>query len=411
MFKHFAGLLSVTSYSGCKCYYATIQLTPLFMKSWQVIILTLSILNPYIYGGEDTDENGSKLSGLKFSVGYVSRSFDDLRFSTGSYSQEFSTTELTGEPFSRASSAGAMAGSIDRNYDDGFVKVDATDSFGEVTWNWAYENSLQVDGNSIVFTDSSGRDVTHDYSDSFDPYQWSDDLKGGGPSLQVSYNVNDWRSFKIAASLELSFFDVHRTNNSSTFRAQRISNTTQTIVKDTFGLGGTVPPEPPHEGTFENPGPLINSVPSDRTVTVQDFSSETFNFANHIKESLDFSLVTLSPGISASITREKYQFGFGLGISLNIIDWEARFRESLDALSDEEKGRKINSWESVSSGNDVLFGAFLHASTGMQISESFSFSVFVRRDWASDLRAEVGPSDLNLKLSGTSGGVRATYSF
>ena len=172
-----------------------------------------------------------------------------------------------------------------------------------------------------------------------------------------------------------------------------------------------MPPEPPHEGTFGDPGPLINSVPSDRVVTVQDFSSETFNFANHIKESLDFSLATLSPGISASITREKYQFDFGLGISLNIIDWEARFKESLHALTDEGKGQSIHLWESVSSGNDLLFGAFLHAATGMQISESFSFSVFVRRDWASDLKAQVGPSDFNLNLSGTSGGLRATYSF
>ena len=158
------------------------------MKKWQVLIVCLSLLNTPIYGGEDTADDQSKLSGLKFSVGYVSRSFSDLRFLTGSYSQDFSTVELTGEPFSMASSAGAIAGSIDRNYDDGFVKIDATDSFGEVTWNWAYEDSLQVDGDSIRFTDSSGRDVTHDYSDLFNQYQWSDDLNGGGPLLQVSYN-------------------------------------------------------------------------------------------------------------------------------------------------------------------------------------------------------------------------------
>jgi len=381
------------------------------MKKWQVLIITLSVLGTSIYGGEDTADDRSKLSGLKFSVGYVSRSFSELRFSTGSYSQDFSTVELTGEPFSVASSAGAIAGSIDRNYDDGFVKIDATDSFGEVTWNWAYEDSLQIDGNSIRFTDSSGRDVTHDYSDSFNQYQWSDDLNGGGPLLQVSYNFEDWHSFKIAASMELSFFDVYRSKNSATFGAQRISNATQTIVQDTFGLGGTVPPEPPHEGTFENPGPLINSVPSDRSVEVQDFSTETFSFTNHIEESLDFSLVTLSPGISASIIREKYHFDFGLGISLNIINWEARFRESLNALNDEKKGQEINSWESVSSGNDLLFGAFLHAATGMQISEALSFSVFLRRDWVSALRAEAGPSIFDLQLSGTSGGFRATYSF
>ncbi|MDB4737820.1 hypothetical protein OAF75_03180 [Verrucomicrobiales bacterium] len=381
------------------------------MKKWQVLIITLSVLNASIYGGEDTAEDRSKLSGLKFSVGYASRSFSDLRFSTGSYSQDFSTVKLTGEPFSVASAAGAIVGSIDRSYDDGFVKIDATDSFGEVTWNWAYEDSLQVDGDSIRFIDSSGRDVRHDYSDSFNQYQWSDDLNGGGPLLQVSYNFEDWYSFKIAASMELSFFDIYRSKNSSTFEAHRISNATQTIVQDTFGLGGTVPPEPPHEGTFADPGPLINSVPSDRSVAVQDFSNETFNFANHIKESLDFSLVTLSPGISASIIRGNYHFDFGLGVSFNIINWEARFRESLNVLNDGKKGQEINSWESVSSGNDLLFGAFLHAATGMQISEALSVSVFVRRDWASALKAEAGPSNFDLQLSGTSGGFRATYSF
>ena len=88
-----------------------------------------------------------------------------------------------------------------------------------------------------------------------------------------------------------------------------------------------------------------------------------------IQESLDFSLVTLSPGISASISREKFLFNFGLGISLNVISWEADFRESLDTLNDGMKSQEINSWQSASSGNDVLFGAFLHAATGMQISE------------------------------------------
>ena len=100
-----------------------------------------------------------------------------------------------------------------------------------------------------------------------------------------------------------------------------------------------------------------------------------------------------------------------MGISLNVISWEADFRESLDTLNDGMKSQEINSWQSASSGNDVLFGAFLHAATGMQISEALSLSVFVRRDWASDLSATVGPSNFNLKLSGTSGGFRATYSF
>jgi len=381
------------------------------MKKWQVLIFALSIMNTFILGGEDTDDKQSNLSGLKFSIGYISRSFHDLRFSTGSYSQDFFSSELTGEPFSIASSAGSIAGSIDRNYDDGFVKIDATDSFGEVTWNWAYEESLQVDGNFIRFTDSSGRDVAHDYSDSFDQYQWSDDLKSGGPLFQVSYNLETWNSFELEASMEFSFVNVNRANNASTFRVQRISKTTQTIIQDTYGLGGTVPPDPPHEGTFADPGPLINSIPEDRSVVVQDFSTETFNFANNIQESLDFSLVTLSPGISASISREKFLFNFGLGISLNVISWEADFRESLDTLNDGMKSQEINSWQSASSGNDVLFGAFLHAATGMQISEALSLSVFVRRDWASDLSATVGPSNFNLKLSGTSGGFRATYSF
>ena len=70
------------------------------MKKWQVLIFALSIMNTFILGGEDADDKQSNLSGLKFSIGYISRSFHDLRFSTGSYSQDFSSSELTGEPFS-----------------------------------------------------------------------------------------------------------------------------------------------------------------------------------------------------------------------------------------------------------------------------------------------------------------------
>lgn len=53
--------------------------------------------------------------------------------------------------FAQGTIGPATEGGVDRFYDDGFVRVDATDNFYGFTWFWGYQNPSQVVGDSIEF--------------------------------------------------------------------------------------------------------------------------------------------------------------------------------------------------------------------------------------------------------------------
>ena len=114
-----------------------------------------------------SDKKKLDLSGLSIGFGYVARSFNNMKVVTGSYSRGFNSPLLTGEAIPVLPKSGALEGLINRSYDNGFVGKDATGSIGEVTWYWGYEDSSQIEGDSIMFKDSSARSFDHQYSSIF----------------------------------------------------------------------------------------------------------------------------------------------------------------------------------------------------------------------------------------------------
>ena len=136
------------------------------MKKIKVLIC-LFLSTTTLKSGEDSQEKKwLNLSGLKVGFGYTTRSFDGIQISSNSFSRNYSSTKLTGELISVQPSAGGSEGLLDRNYDNGFVRKDATGSIGEVTWYWGYEDASQLGEDYIAFKDTSGRDVNHQYSQS-----------------------------------------------------------------------------------------------------------------------------------------------------------------------------------------------------------------------------------------------------
>jgi len=152
------------------------------------------------------------------------------------------------------SSPGPATGSaVNRNYDNGYSRVDVSTNAGALTWNWGYENpnSLQTDELSLQSYRSLPNGVSKNQQD--------DPQHGGEIFYQRELmRGKRWHLGAEAAfgSTSISVSDSHTLKNTS-FR-----------TNDTYPLGGIIAPLAPYHGTFEGPGPLIPSVPQSRSTDV-----------------------------------------------------------------------------------------------------------------------------------------------
>jgi hypothetical protein len=155
--------------------------------------------------------------------------------------------------FPAASNPGpAAGGGVDRFYDDGFNRVDASGNAGGLTTYWGYQNEAQALQNDTLVLHSSSVASGHDSSSTTDDPQHGFELSYTWPLSTGS----KWRwgvegAFGFTA---LSF----RQNQSYAGNVVQIS--------DAFALGGITPPVAPYSGTFSGPGPLLGDTPT-RTVT------------------------------------------------------------------------------------------------------------------------------------------------
>ncbi|MCD6338187.1 MAG: hypothetical protein J7M29_02240 [Verrucomicrobia bacterium] len=159
-------------------------------------------------------------------------------------------------PINPGPSAG---GGVDREYDDGYVRVDSTGNQGGRTWNWGYENPAQVDlsNDAISMHAVTGMSAVQRKDITDDPHP--------GGEISVSRVIGKFGG--ALWGLEGGFgYTAVSLDDARSF------GTTITSVTDTFSLGGIVPPAAPYHGSFQGPGPKIGDEPArnveTRAVTV-----------------------------------------------------------------------------------------------------------------------------------------------
>src|ERR1051325_119487 len=141
-----------------------------------------------------------------------------------------------------------------RTYDDGYVGEDITHDMHGVyqgTWFWGYDNSSQVQGDTISMHSSSSLGTSS--------ADRGDDLQNG---------------FELTYNRELQRFEEWRWGLEGAFNFTRVSiRDSRTVtanfsrVTDTYQLNGVLTPAPGYRGTFENVGggPVIGDTPSRST--------------------------------------------------------------------------------------------------------------------------------------------------
>jgi hypothetical protein len=177
------------------------------------------------------------------------------RFSLNSrIGYNISATFSTSVSVPSVSNPGPPVGSgIDRTYDDGYVRVDASGNRDGLTWNWGYVSSSQTPGNDTLLMSGYASQ-----SSAFTSHADGDPQLG----LDLSYARVLGNHKGVQWGLEAALGWTGLTIDDNAGGAQPLVRTT-----DVYSLGGIIPPSPPYSGTFTGPGALIGDAPISRGTT------------------------------------------------------------------------------------------------------------------------------------------------
>ena len=156
----------------------------------------------------------------------------------------------------------AMAATILRNYDDGFIGVDVSGNAGDTTTFWGYADASQIaglgtPGGTLSFhsapspADQFGLEADEEVLPGFD-FEFSRDL--GSFDLRVNGQATRaWYGFTMA----FGYLDLK-------LAQQGAVTAPVALTTDTFAIGAVIPPVAPYQGTVPGPGPLIPDSPTTR---------------------------------------------------------------------------------------------------------------------------------------------------
>jgi hypothetical protein len=249
------------------------------------------------------------------------------------------------------SNPGPATGSVeDRTYDNGYNLVDSTgNNHGGFigTWNWGYQDSSSVQGDSLVLHSASSpaNAISEDNSD------------GPQHGMELSYarELGHGQRWRYGAEVALGWMPLHL-GDSRTLR------NTVNLVTDTFTLGGVVPPPAPYDGTFEGPGPVIGSAPDRVTTVVTDGATIT----GHRTLDADIFSLRLGPYAELPLT-ERWTLDFCGGLMLIAGQTDFSFQETVTV----DSGGTI-SRSGSGSDTDFMVGGYVGASVSYALTEDIN---------------------------------------
>jgi hypothetical protein len=345
----------------------------------------------------------------------VVREFGDVTFRSVPLAAGFPLPAVFGDDrLSLPTGVGGLGAGVDRSYADGFVRVDSSGGRDGQTWNWGYADAAQVSGDAIWFRSGLGGSETRVAGTSQVAAGTSGDDIGpaAGPEVALDYvfpGAGPVR-FSLGAGASFTPFDAAQVEQ-ATFSADQSAVHFDVGVIDTYLLGGVVPPDAPYAGSFDGPGPLLPDRPAGRRLLRSPSGGERARFDNRSQSTLEIEALRFSLGAGVEVAGERAFANFSAGPSLDVVDWEARYSESLTQQGPGAGARQLGRWDAESSGTGVLWGGFVKAGAGWRITERVSVEAFARYDWSERLTGSAGSSSFEAGGGGASGGVRVGVSF
>ncbi len=345
----------------------------------------------------------SRSGGWRVSGGFMHRSLGGFDWTTGTQSVPALVTVGPGSNTAGIDAIGPANAFADRTYVDGYVFQDAgTAQQGGDTWYWGYRNTSQVNNGLISFQGGNGNAATSTASDNYESGQWSKDLDGNAPYVQLEWIQPYTDSLNIGFQGGFSYLNTGASRGLSTFTASKSRTDFGIVYTDTYDLMGSQAPEAPYAGGPDGPGILLTNIPLNRVATQTVSGGETATAFNSISTDLDLSLSTISLGPVMEYQSGKFALQASAGLTINIADWDAEQNETLFVSRNGAAATTQNSWTNRDDGTSVLPGFFLQAAVSRQLNEQWSLTAFGRYDWVGEVDVHAGPSTGSADLSGWS---------
>jgi hypothetical protein len=238
---------------------------------------------------------------------------------------------------------------FNRNYDNGYNRVDSSTNAGGVTWYWGYEHSQSVQGTNLVLSSYSTPANATSKNREDDPQH----------GLELTYSREllrgKWWHFGAEGGLGYSPISIadHHTLKNTAYR-----------TNDTFSLNGTIPPNPPYHGTFGGPGDLIGSDPSRTT----DVLARAATITGERDLDADVFVLRLGPYFEVPLYK-RFSLILNGGLTLAYAHTKFSFNEIV-TISDPVNDINLVSSRRTGSGShdDFLVGGYGGAAIGYQIT-------------------------------------------
>jgi hypothetical protein len=320
---------------------------------------------------------------------------------------------------------GAQTGYADREYDDGYVKLDAgtldPNAVGGpgLTWNWAYDRADQYSAANQTLT--FRRTYERAYQTTGDtPLRGEDEFEGLGLSFQFGRTLRrgDRWLFDLALGFH-GFWDLNSSVSASSYQEQVGPLT----VADRFDVRGAVHPElgfaPPrtapggYTGTYDGPAgespgwaggyPVIPNVPVGG-VAQMEVASIAANQVT-LRFSQDLYEITLSPRISYRLSQSVTAYlipKVGVAIAMTSAERSETFSEGPPGGAASPR----QTWSETVEETDALFTCGVAGGVEMELGSGFHLGAFGGYDWVLDSQEfDLGPNQIRLDNSGWSVGL------
>lgn len=229
--------------------------------------------------------------------------------------------------FAAATDPGADGGTlVDRNYDNGYNRVDNTGNnhqpgFPDTTWNWGFQGGGSVQGNSIVLQSASSP-ATAISKDNDDGVNHGFELA----YLRELYREEKWR-FGLEGAFGFTLLDI---------KDSRVLHNEVNLITDTYTVPGGVEaipgfpfgPNDSYSGTFNGPGPLMDST-LDAGQRVRSVVTQATTITGRRELDANIYLFRVGPYFEIPLTEKLSMFVNG-GLNMAIGDTKFSYTETVE---------------------------------------------------------------------------------
>jgi len=274
--------------------------------------------------------------------------------------------------------------SVDRTYDDGFVRVDSLNNAGGVTTFFGYDSSSQLNGPNATATELALHSATLS-----PPNQSSEANDSPHHGLEVIYNRELGRGDRFRWGLEGGFgYSPVCIQDNSKIRG------TLTIITDTYDISGLVPrggiPPAPYSGPYSGVGGVDPEIPETPTRTI-DVSPPGTIIPGRRKVDANFYNLRVGPYLEYP-TQGRWSFLLSGGLALAYVDSRFTWSETgtIGAVSTTAHGSERDS--------DILVGGYVSGTALYALNNRWNLFGSVQYQGLTDFTQKASSKEVTLSL-------------